>query len=93
MTALTISRIDRQDWRQLAACSSSDPEMFFIGSDRADRQAKAVCAGCPVRARCLAAQLEWEAPRPVTSKLHGVFGGLTGKERAEILAAEREVAA
>ncbi len=48
------------DWRDLAACRDSDPELFFpVGNAgpalvQLDR-AKQVCAGCTVRVTCL----EW----------------------------------
>ena len=65
------------DWRELAACRDEDPELFFpVGSGRAAnaqiKQAKAVCARCPVRARCLEAGMSEE---------YGVWGGLTEEER------------
>jgi Transcription factor WhiB/Major intrinsic protein len=47
------------DWRQLAACRHADPELFFPVSASGPSldqvtQAKAICAGCPVRRYCLA---------------------------------------
>ena len=49
----------RREWRTRAACRSVDPELFFPTAETGpvhDAQvagAKAVCAGCPVRAECL----------------------------------------
>lgn len=40
------------------------------------RAAKAVCAQCPVRVRCLESALH---------EKYGVWGGLTAEERAELL--------
>ena len=67
------------DWRQLAACRDEDPELFFPVSEmgpgaRQTDHAKAVCAACPVRARCLDYALD-------NALDHGIFGGTTEVER------------
>jgi WhiB family transcriptional regulator, redox-sensing transcriptional regulator len=67
------------DWRDRAACRHADPELFFpISTDGPSldqtRHAKRVCAGCPVRAACLA----WALAHPGTS---GIWGGTTEDER------------
>ncbi|MHA6628526.1 WhiB family transcriptional regulator [Pseudonocardia sichuanensis] len=70
------------DWRQLAACRDEDPELFFPvseigpGARQADH-AKAVCAICPVRARCLDHALD-------NALDHGIFGGTTEAERRSL---------
>jgi hypothetical protein len=63
-----------------AACRGVDPELFFPVAEpgtpvyrRQVLQAKAVCAGCPVRAECLEFAL---AKLP-----YGIAGGLTEVER------------
>lgn len=71
----------RQDtsWRDRAACRDSDPDLFFPTATRGPAYeaqvaaAKALCAGCPVRAMCLAVALDG---LPV-----GIAGGLTDTER------------
>jgi WhiB family redox-sensing transcriptional regulator len=45
-----------------------EPELFFAESPRVLDQAKALCAGCPVRDICLAGALDRHEP-------HGVWGG------------------
>ena len=68
-----------ENWRALAACRIADPDLFFPvsevgrGLDQAAR-AKAVCAGCRVREQCLAFALR-------TRQVHGIWGGLTERER------------
>jgi WhiB family redox-sensing transcriptional regulator len=67
------------DWRSRAACLAADPELFFPGGTTALAgeqavEAKAVCAGCPVRRECL----DWAL---VTKQDHGVWGGLDEFER------------
>ena len=66
-------------WRHYAACRGQDPELFFpVGdSDLALRQleqAKAVCAGCPVRSVCLEIAV-------LAGVEHGVWGGYSAEER------------
>ncbi len=67
------------DWRHRAACLEEDPELFFpIGTSGPALvqagEAKAVCAGCPVRETCLAWALE-------TGQMAGIWGGLDEEER------------
>ena len=68
-----------RDWRLLAACRHADPELFFpvsVSGPSLDQltQAKAICAGCPVRRQCLAFALD-------TRQDHGVWGGTSEEER------------
>jgi WhiB family transcriptional regulator, redox-sensing transcriptional regulator len=77
-------------WEQ-AACQAADPELFFpvsgAGAGLAElARAKAICAACAVRERCLDYALETRQP-------HGVWGGTTEEERRVIAARRRRVAA
>jgi WhiB family transcriptional regulator, redox-sensing transcriptional regulator len=79
------------DWRYQAACRDSDPELFFPVSEigpgaRQAEQAKAICARCPVRERCLAFAVH-------NGLDHGVFGGTAERERREIVRRSRHHAA
>ncbi|QUH03598.1 WhiB family transcriptional regulator [Saccharopolyspora erythraea] len=70
---------DTTNWRDQAACLDEDPELFFPVSEvgpgaRQASAAKAVCARCPVRSECLDYALE-------NGLDHGVFGGMTDRER------------
>jgi WhiB family redox-sensing transcriptional regulator len=70
------------DWRARSACLQADPELFFpVGTTgpavRQVRQAKQVCAACPVRSACL----EWALDE---RQDHGVWGGLTEDERRSL---------
>ena len=72
--------ITRGYWRSAAACRSADPELFFPISDSGKSleqvaEAKAICAGCPVRRECLAFALR-------TGQVYGIWGGTTTHERA-----------
>ena len=71
------------DWRHRAACRDEDPELFFpIGTDGPAlaqvEQAKAVCRRCHVQADCL----QWSLD---AREQHGIWGGTTPQERAELL--------
>lgn len=71
-----------RDWRTRAGCRGTDPEVFFPVAEngpereRAEGAAKAVCAGCPVRAQCLA----WASE----ALPFGVAGGMSEAERAAL---------
>ncbi|MFE1292561.1 WhiB family transcriptional regulator [Streptomyces sp. NPDC058751] len=68
-----------EDWREGASCRTVDPDLFFpIGSTGPAvlqiQEAKAVCAGCPVREECLRWALD-------TDQTVGVWGGTSEAER------------
>lgn len=65
-------------WDEDARCRDLDPELFFANRPTFERRAKAVCARCGVRDRCLAFALESRAE-------YGVWGGLTGRERMALI--------
>ena len=69
-------------WRERAACSNVDPDLFFpIGTTGQAlvqiARAKQVCGECPVRVDCLEYALE-------TNQDSGIWGGLSEEERREI---------
>ena len=69
---------DRQgDWRCRAACRNGDPDRLFVRG-AAQREAKLVCFGCPVRTECLAEALDHRIE-------FGVWGGMTERERRALL--------
>jgi len=70
------------DWRELAACRRSDPDLFFpLGPAHVSREqviaAKAVCAGCRVTQPCL----DYAIAR---NEDFGIWGGLTEEERRRL---------
>jgi WhiB family redox-sensing transcriptional regulator len=70
-------------WLREAACAAADPDLFFPDDSRsAARAAKEVCAGCPVQPDCLEYSL-------AAGEEFGVWGGLTEKERHNLLRADR----
>lgn len=54
--------------KNVLPCHDNDPDLWFAETPGELEYAKTLCAGCPVRARCLAAALEREEP-------WGVWGG------------------
>ncbi|WP_331727979.1 WhiB family transcriptional regulator [Streptomyces sp. NBC_01176] len=74
----------KADWRENSACGSSDADDLFADSPR-QKQAKAVCARCPVRTECLAEALDERIE-------FGVWGGMTERERGALLQRRPNVA-
>ena len=76
----TPDGIDEYEWRERAECRGLDNAMFFPVSDdpAATRQAKKVCAICPVQDACLSFALETGQPA-------GIWGGLATTERRRLL--------
>ena len=79
-------------WADRRACADSDPELFLpreIGRN-VYREARVICAGCPVQAECLEAILLAEGS--VGPRLRfGMYAGLTPKQRAAISGREQRV--
>ena len=68
--------IDLPDWMDDAACLTAEPEIFFPPKGGSTRDAKRVCSACSVRDACLEYALELDIR-------HGVFGGLSERERRQ----------
>ena len=71
------------DWMTKAACLDEDPDLFFpVGTTGISlaqvAEAKAVCAWCPVRGRCL----DYALSIPSAA---GIWGGLDEDERRVLL--------
>ncbi len=70
------------EWRDLAACASHDPNLFFPAGETGPaaeqiKLAKSICAGCDVAEDCLSYAIE-------TNQVAGVWGGLTEDERRPV---------
>ncbi len=75
-----MARIDatpRRDWREEAACRGSASAVFYPETEAGIAAAKAICASCGVRAICLEIALR-------NRERHGVWGGLSERERARL---------
>jgi WhiB family redox-sensing transcriptional regulator len=84
---------DRPSWQAHALCNTGDASLVdvFFGRGRRDfdgERAKQICAACPVRVPCLDYALDHidATSSEFTPTAHdsGVWGGLTGHERAEL---------
>jgi WhiB family redox-sensing transcriptional regulator len=78
MTALD----NRAGWWSRAACSTTDPELFFPisaagPSSRQVARAKAVCGRCQIRQACLDYALS-------SASVQGIWGGTTEAERRRL---------
>jgi WhiB family transcriptional regulator, redox-sensing transcriptional regulator len=75
------------DWQGRAACKGPQSAVFFPSSlkerkderEAREQRAKDICALCPIRRPCLEYALQIRDP-------NGVWGGLTEKERKQLLA-------
>jgi len=81
MRKLALDR-NGEDWRDLAACRSSDPDLFFPAGSTGDavdqiQSAKRICRSCPVQDACLHFALE-------TNQGVGVWGGMDEDERRRL---------
>jgi len=74
--------IERDDWRDLALCRDTDPDLFFpVGTTgpaiEQIENAKAVCQQCEAQAPCLEYAL-------ATNQDSGVWGGTSEEERRQL---------
>ena len=63
----------------IAPCQTTDPELWFAETSGVggSRIAKKLCRECPVQVECLSYALEAKEP-------HGIWGGMTVKDRLKI---------
>jgi hypothetical protein len=64
------------DWHADAACRNRPGLNFFPDAGEPSEEARAVCAGCPVRERCLEAGLEGNE--------RGIWGGTSYRYRSRL---------
>ena len=81
--ALTLPvTMENEDWRVGAACSDTDPDLFFpVGTTgpaiEQIQSAKAVCGECDAQSDCLEFAL-------ATNQDSGVWGGTSEEERRKL---------
>lgn len=83
MSASTTSTVESSRWQTRAACRGLDPQLFFPAQGESPAAAKAVCATCSVRVQCATAATFDRAER------HGVWGGLTERDRRRLRQSRR----
>ena len=64
-------------WADRGACGPDDTVAFFPSENESTRAARRICAGCPVKAQCLAHAI-------VHGEHHGVWGGESQRARARL---------
>lgn len=74
-----MTRIDPKEieWQDDALCAQTNPEAFFPERGNGEKEAKAICARCPVVEECLAYALKHREDK-------GIWGGLTENERKNV---------
>jgi len=72
------------EWREVAACAETDPELWFPTGGGNGRAGKKICGGCPVQAECLQVALE------TGDVEHGILGGLSPRDRRKLLDGRRK---
>lgn len=88
--ALRVVPNDDLEWKNDGACVRESVDLFYgdghdgVKTQATNRDAKKVCARCPVEDRCL----EWAL---LTGERWGVWGGLTARERGKMLAARERL--
>ena len=69
----------RPAWMDDAACKGQPTDLFFPARGDSTVEAKAICAGCPVRAECLEYALAG-----ASHEAAGIWGGTSFRQRRKI---------
>lgn len=82
LTAEPYASVESDDWREMASCRDTTPDLFFpVGTTgpaiEQIAQAKLVCQTCEVQSMCLEFAL-------VTNQDSGVWGGTSEEERRKL---------
>ncbi|GAA1853871.1 hypothetical protein GCM10009836_37410 [Pseudonocardia ailaonensis] len=84
VSTVVSSMWNRWNWRVAARCRTTDADALFVrGAEQ--RQVRDFCGSCPVRTECLAYALDERVE-------HGVWGGMTERERRAVLRSRPDVA-
>ena len=65
---------EREPWMDDAACAEVGGDLWFPEKGGATKDAKTICAACPVREECLAYAIR-------NDEEHGIWGGVSRMER------------
>lgn len=66
------------EWMKYGACATADPDAFFPeAAGTLGKEAKAVCAVCDVREKCLQYALDH-------NERYGIWGGLSVNQRSRL---------
>jgi WhiB family redox-sensing transcriptional regulator len=81
-----LADVREMGWADQALCAETDPEAYFPEKGGSNREAKKVCRRCEVRPECLGYALEHD-------EKHGIWGGLSERERRGVVRSRRKAAA
>lgn len=76
-TSAPSTLVDPEHWAS-AVCAQVDPEMFYPEKGEGTKDARDLCAACPLRQECLEFAL-------ANKEEYGVWGGLGAGERKALL--------
>jgi WhiB family transcriptional regulator, redox-sensing transcriptional regulator len=77
MTRITNKLLQPVEWQGQARCVEVDPEIFFPERGGSSKAARAVCAQCTVRDKCLDYALN-------NKEQFGIWGGTSERERRKL---------
>ena len=77
MQRITNKLLQPVDWQANARCAEVDPEIFFPERGGSSKAARAVCAQCEVRDKCLEYALN-------NKEQFGIWGGTSERERRRL---------
>lgn len=77
LVEMLFRRSGDTDWMDYALCAETDPEIFFPGKGKPNREARQVCSSCEVRSECLEYALDNE-------ERFGVWGGYGDTKRRKL---------
>ncbi len=66
------------EWSNEALCAQVDPDLWFPDKGGSTREAKAICATCPVATDCLEYAIEH-------NEHFGIWGGVSERDRRHLL--------
>jgi WhiB family redox-sensing transcriptional regulator len=69
-----MTTIDTPDWRDLAACATIAPDLWFSEDGTGTHAALKICYGCDVRDQCLQYAID-------NGIIHGTWGAKTAGQR------------
>jgi WhiB family redox-sensing transcriptional regulator len=75
--AATLAAAQNEPWTEDAICPQIDTDLFFPEKGGSTREAKSICARCPVTAECLEFALR-------NGERFGIWGGLSERERRRL---------
>ncbi|MBP2369916.1 WhiB family transcriptional regulator [Pseudonocardia parietis] len=71
------------DWEAYASCREVDADLFFPEERESAGRVKAICRSCSVRDECLATAIR-------RGESHGIWGGMTARERGGLARSLRD---